>query len=246
MTDDLETFEEPESLRPLPGTAPAFLDGHTGAATPLTAPVLAAPVLTSARLRLRPPTLQDAKRIATALNDIDIAKMTSTIPHPYALGDALKWIDAINRSWLDRVSGKEEVRGGGFVIEPLADDRETGLGVIGGIGVREKTQRGSLELGYWIARDHWGHGYATEAAQTAVDWAFTAYDITGVRASYRPQNVASARVLAKCGFQPDGSELSHSVVAGQVLVNTCRLQRSVWRSLRRWGGGTPVLPTEVL
>lgn len=246
MTDDLETFVEPESLIQLPASAPALVGELADVSAAAGAPIVAAPVLTSARLRLRPPTLQDAKRIAAALNDIDIAKMTSTIPHPYALGDALKWIDAINRSWIDRVAGKEEVKGGGFVIEQLAPDRETGLGVIGGIGVRDKTNRSSLELGYWIARDQWGHGYATEAAQTAVDWAFTAYEISSVRACYRPQNAASARVLAKCGFQPEGSELSHSVVAGQVLVNTCRLQRSVWRSLRRWGGGTPVLPTEAL
>ena len=239
MTDELDSLLEPESLTLSPSTTALVVED-------LNATSIAAPVLKSARLRLRPPTLEDAATIAMALNDIDIAKMTSTIPHPYSYNDALKWIDAINRSWLGRMSGREEVKGGGFVIEQLAPDGKTGLGVIGGIGVRDKHSKDALELGYWIAREHWGKGFATEAAQTAVDWAFTAYDISSIRGCYRPQNTGSARVLERCGFQPEGSELAHSVVAGQILVNTCRLNRSVWRSLRRWGGGTPSLPTEVL
>lgn len=240
MTDELESLvEDPESLSLSPTLASIVGDDPTASA-------IAVPILKSARLRLRPPILEDASSVAAALNDIDIAKMTSTIPHPYALGDALKWIDAINRSWLGRVTGQEEVKGGGFVIEQLANDGKTGLGVIGGVGIRDKGTVDALELGYWIARDHWGRGYATEAAQTAIDWAFSAYDVSSIRASYRPHNTESARVLAKCGFQPEGSELAHSVVVGQMLVNTCRLHRSVWRSLRRWGGGTPSLPTAVL
>jgi hypothetical protein len=52
------------------------------------APVFSAPVLTTARLRLRAPQREDAPSIAVLANDRRIAENTARIPHPYTLADA--------------------------------------------------------------------------------------------------------------------------------------------------------------
>ena len=229
MTDDLEDLT-------LSKRAPVAQQQQSMANKAVVAPNLRSP-----RLHLRPPKREDADAILEALSDRGIAEMTTTIPHPYQRQDALDWIDVINQSWAARAENDDDIRGGAFVI----CHRDSGK-LLGACGIRTREDVQFMELGYWIARDHWGQGYATEAAHLAIDWAFSAYQIDAIKARYRPINPASQRVLEKCGFQPDGSELINSVAAGQVLVNTCRLDRAVWRAIRRWGGGTPSLPTEML
>ena len=60
------------------------------------------------------------------------------------------------------------------------------------------------EIGYGILDAHQGRGYATEAVQLALDWAFSYPEVAAVEAETDPGNAASQRVLAKCGFRPTG------------------------------------------
>ena len=46
------------------------------------------PVIETRRLTLRAPDPQDVSRIARMANDIDIARMTKRMPHPFTIGDA--------------------------------------------------------------------------------------------------------------------------------------------------------------
>ena len=52
------------------------------------------PVIETRRLRLRRPRKTDAPRVAELLGDFDIARMTTSIPHPYGLADAEAWLAA--------------------------------------------------------------------------------------------------------------------------------------------------------
>ncbi len=57
-------------------------------------------------------------------------------------------------------------------------------------------RHGHREVGYWIGRDHWGKGVATRALS-----AFVEIDpVRPLSARVAVQNVASIRVLEKCGF----------------------------------------------
>ena len=56
------------------------------------------------------------------------------------------------------------------------------------------------EIGWTLAREAWGRGYATEAATVATDWAFDHLGWTDVIHSIAPDNVASQRVAEKAGF----------------------------------------------
>src|SRR5262249_36792577 len=62
------------------------------------APVLPAPVLATARLRLRAPQREDASAIAALANDRRIAENTAHIPHPYTLADAESFLRYLKES----------------------------------------------------------------------------------------------------------------------------------------------------
>lgn len=63
---------------------------------------------------------------------------------------------------------------------------------------------GIVEIAYAVHPDHQCRGYATEAAEALVAYAFTNGDVSAVRAHTLPETNASTRVLTKCGFQHVG------------------------------------------
>ena len=56
------------------------------------------------------------------------------------------------------------------------------------------------ELGYVLARDQWGHGYATEVARRLIVFGFNELGLRRITATCHPDNFASARVLEKAGM----------------------------------------------
>jgi [ribosomal protein S5]-alanine N-acetyltransferase len=60
------------------------------------------------------------------------------------------------------------------------------------------------ELGYWIAPEHRGQGYATEASRAMVDVGFRALRLHRIEARAFARNRASIRVLEKAGLRPEG------------------------------------------
>lgn len=63
---------------------------------------------------------------------------------------------------------------------------------------------GVAEIGYGIQQAHQGRGYATEAVDAAAAWALRDPRVTAVEAETEEGNLASGRVLEKCGFVPNG------------------------------------------
>jgi RimJ/RimL family protein N-acetyltransferase len=66
-----------------------------------------------------------------------------------------------------------------------------------------------IEVGWVIAPEHWGSGYATEAGREALRQAFATLDVTHVISLIRPENVASRRVAEKLGGTIDKTEVFH-------------------------------------
>ena len=62
------------------------------------------------------------------------------------------------------------------------------------------------EVGYWIARPYWGKGICTEALRLVIDYCFSEKGFTVLWGDYFPENPASGRVMAKCGFTDTGRE----------------------------------------
>jgi RimJ/RimL family protein N-acetyltransferase len=72
-------------------------------------------------------------------------------------------------------------------------------------GAEETPIAGEIEIGWRLARDHWGRGYAREAAQASLDWAW-ANGIERVAAITTPSNVRSWGLMERLGMirSPDG------------------------------------------
>jgi RimJ/RimL family protein N-acetyltransferase len=73
---------------------------------------------------------------------------------------------------------------------------------VGCCGLRPYDEpRGIMELGFHIGSQHWGHGYAMEAARAMVAYAFERLGVTGLFAGHNPRNRASRHILEKLGFR---------------------------------------------
>lgn len=77
---------------------------------------------------------------------------------------------------------------------------ETEGQLIGFGGVTVSTEFESLNLSYHLHPDHWGSGYATELVKEALAFAHNDLQAKRIIGLVRPINVASRRVLEKCGF----------------------------------------------
>jgi RimJ/RimL family protein N-acetyltransferase len=86
--------------------------------------------------------------------------------------------------------------------------RELSSGALVGDAGLERTGRGEVELGYTLARRAWGRGYATEAGELCLAEAreLGLRELVGV---VDARNTASARVLEKLGFRPDGERKAY-------------------------------------
>ena len=64
---------------------------------------------------------------------------------------------------------------------------------------------GIAEIGYGISEEYQNNGYATEAVKAILEWAFSHLEVNVVEAQTDPDNIASKRVLEKCGFALNGA-----------------------------------------
>jgi [ribosomal protein S5]-alanine N-acetyltransferase len=65
------------------------------------------------------------------------------------------------------------------------------------------------KLGYAVAADHWGHGYATDAAATMLEFGFTTLGLHRISAAIGPDNAASIQVVKRLGFHHEGRLRDH-------------------------------------
>jgi RimJ/RimL family protein N-acetyltransferase len=88
--------------------------------------------------------------------------------------------------------------------------------LIGTCGVRrQRADAHEADLGYEIAYDHWGRGYATEAARAMLDFGFQELRIHRIWAHCVSENLASVRVLEGLGFRHEGTLREHRWMKGR-------------------------------
>ncbi len=179
--------------------------------------------LNTSRLALRRPRAGDAPALAEIANDWEIASNLATMPYPYGLEDATDFIERVRPLKLPAIS---------LFITTRADSR-----LAGGCSLRARKESCDYHLGYWLGREFWGQGLATEAVHRLVDFAFAEADLARLFVSCRVTNSASRRVIHKSGFQPEGAgtDMINSVaLGGSVPVEVYVLDRATWRALREW------------
>ncbi len=162
----------------------------------------------SERLFLRPAFPEDWAAIAACLGgDEEIVRNLAHAPWPYG-EDAARAFAALT----------QDARLPHFLVTL------PGVGVIGSAGLGE--HEGEAELGYWIARAHWGQGYATEAARAVLRIART-LGHRRIVAGHFTDNPASGRVLAKLGFVPTGRIAPRASLARGAAVPSVEYARDL-------------------
>lgn len=141
----------------------------------------------SHRLLLRPIWPEDAAALFAGIADEGVVRHLARAPWPYEERHAREFAQLPADPIYPR-----------FLIARARD-----AALVGCIGLDATAAPGVAELGYWIARPHWGQGYATEAGAAVLAIART-LGHREVRASHFLDNPASGRVLRKLRFEPTG------------------------------------------
>ncbi|WP_101392821.1 GNAT family N-acetyltransferase [Streptomyces sp. TLI_146] len=180
---------------------------------------LPTPILSTARLRLRPFADADADHL--------FALHSST--HVMRYWDSAPWNERARADRFIAMCGKMAEEGTGARV---AIDRVSDGAFVGWCGLTQwDPDNRSASLGYVLDDAMWGHGYATEAAHALLQWAFDTLDLNRVQAEADTRNVASARVLEKNGFVREGTLREDCVVNGEVSDTwVFGLLRREWQS----------------
>ncbi len=159
------------------------------------------------RLLLRPGWSEDVPALYDAIREERIVRNLAQAPWPYTLADAETFI------------GRERRAGEPASLVFLRTDGAPRLIGSAGLG---RMPSGEIELGYWIAPEYWGRGFATEAARAVIDNAKHSLRVTRLSAGHFLDNPASGRVLEKLGFTPTG-DIVRRYSLGRKSDAPCRL-----------------------
>jgi ribosomal-protein-alanine N-acetyltransferase len=161
------------------------------------------------RLILRQFVEQDFESIAQILTDpVGMQHIGSGTPNPpeQTRGWFNKWLEGNHYGWspetIQRVPQllRAPQRNAHFSMWAIID-RDTNA-LIGRSGLLAWNLDGQLEVevGYHLARNHWGRGLATEAARAVRDYGFEHLGFDRLISIIKPENIASQRVAMKNGM----------------------------------------------
>ncbi len=167
------------------------------------------PQLETERLLLRLPRRDDVDALAAVFADPDAMRFIGS-------GRTLTRRETVES--VERMIARFTSDGFGlFSVERRADGR-----MIGRVGLlawdpatwtpgtrAELGDRAEIEIGWTLARDAWGNGYATEAAAAVRDWAFGELALRRLVSLIQPGNAGSIRVAEKLG-----ARLEREIVTG--------------------------------
>lgn len=176
------------------------------------------------RLVLRPFVEGDASGLAVRRNDPAVARFQNwTLPYP----------EERARELVASLIADGGPRDDEWWMLAIADADDPHR-VYGDLALHLTWQGRSAEIGYTLASQHWGHGYAVEAVEGLVGHLFRDMGVTRVSAMLHPDNVASAQVLERTGFLFEGHTRSSYWVGDEVsddhLYGMTRSDWETWSS----------------
>jgi RimJ/RimL family protein N-acetyltransferase len=171
---------------------------ETGLAMAVSTPIGGNIVLETERLVLRYLTPGDVDSIFAVIGDPETMKF---YPEKFTREDAVRWV----------TRNQERYRNDGHGLFAVTL-KSTGE-VIGNCGlVRQDVEGESLmEVGYHFRRDHWGHGYATEAARGCMAYAFGHLTAEKVISLILAENLPSRRVAERNGMTVERQVTFHGL-----------------------------------
>ncbi|WP_297501985.1 GNAT family N-acetyltransferase, partial [Thermococcus sp.] len=153
-------------------------------------------ILRGGLVSLSVPVREDVKRAWLWYNDRQVRLFLTNPDGIFFLEDELEWYERLRREK------------GSHRVFSIVENSTSSL--VGFLGLHRIDHRdGNAELGYFIAREYWGRGYATEAVRLALVYAFEWLKLRKLYARVYEPNVASIRVLEKNGFELAGRLRKH-------------------------------------
>lgn len=155
-------------------------------------------------VEIRPWKPEDAGLLASICNNKNIwLNVRDTFPHPYTVGNAVEWIEFTRKQ--NPVKNMAVVYDGN---------------IAGSIGVmtKEDVYRKSIEIGYFLGEQYWGHGIATDAVGMLVNYIKSQFDVIRIYAEVFGHNIASMKVLEKNGFHLEGIR-EKAVIKNNVIMD---------------------------
>ena len=180
-----------------------------------------APIETG-RLRVRLVEEADLPALFEVNGDAEVTRFL-----PYATWES----PASGNAWYQRMM---DLQATGTALQFVVVDKAAGKAIGTCLLFRHDEASARAELGFVLARRHWGGGYMAEALAALIDCAFGRMGMRRLEAEANPGNVASGRLLRRLGFVREGLARERWVSKGVPHdVETYGLLRGDWATRRR-------------
>ena len=146
--------------------------------------------ITTQRLSIRPLKLSDADKLFNYRKDAEANQFQGWIPKTIA----------DTKTFIQTTASEMNQANTWFQLAVMKTENKE---LIGDIGINFKQEIEQIGLGYTIAKQHQGKGYASEALQAIISVLFTEMNKHRITASVDPRNLPSIRVLEKLGFRKE-------------------------------------------
>lgn len=153
-------------------------------------------------IMLRDLDAKDKTYLVKYLNNANVVRyLSSKIPRPYTLEDAIWWIES---------GSKKDV-----IVRAIEYNKQF-VGVVGAY-LQDAEYAHSAELGYWVAEEFWNKNIATESVIQFVQLVFSQGEIIRLFNRVSKPNTSSIRVMEKSGFQLEGESENSVFQCGEYL-----------------------------
>ena len=181
-------------------------------------------MITTARLELRPPAEDDLPWVLQHMNTPGVMRHLGGVRSATRVAAELE----------DSVAAFAKAGYGRWTVWLRDDDRRigrTGLFVVA-TDAAPATLRGQVEIGWTLAEDCWGQGFATEAARAVIDYGFGTLGHSAIHAQTSDSNAASTRMMTRLGFVrlPEWGYIDPDYPAADNPTTVYRLARRAWEA----------------
>ena len=145
------------------------------------------PTITTPHLTLRPLTLDDLDAMFRIFSETDMLKYFPN-PNPPTMDRAQRMIETQIQQWQNYGLGS-------WGVVPHGETE-----IAGWNGLQYLPETNETEVGYMLSRKFRGKGYSTEGARAGLEFGFKSLGLDQIIGLVHPENIASQRVLLKCGM----------------------------------------------
>ncbi len=145
------------------------------------------PTITTENLTLRPLTMADLDAMFRVFSERDMLKYLPN-PNPPTIDRAQRMIETQIQQW-------KQYGLGSWGVVPHGETELAGWN-----GLQYLPETNETEVGYMLSRKFWGRGFSTDGARAGLEFGFKTLGLDQIVGLVHPENIASQRVLIKCGM----------------------------------------------